>query len=273
MNRVRRRPSLIAWLAAIVVGCSNVATTEAPSDLQTTAAAASHEAGPSVAQRASHPPAPAMTFPADVRQVPDFTPLQPGRYFIDADMDPARSLRVDYTVPDGWNSWIGAFRNDPRPGHALFDASMSIVMVTNLVRHGCTDHTASEPPVGPLVAELADALVALEPFKVVVQPRPVVLAGFGGTYVELQVPEDFGPAGSPFGNCTERVLKSWIGPPLSYAYYGYHAPGQREGFWILDVGGQRLVVEALWVDDVLPDAKAQLQAILDSIEITEGRKD
>jgi hypothetical protein len=39
----------------------------------------------------------------------DFSPLEPGAYFIDPDADPSTPLRVVYEVPvEGWTSWIGA---------------------------------------------------------------------------------------------------------------------------------------------------------------------
>jgi hypothetical protein len=87
----------------------------------------------------------------DIMQLPNFTPLEPGTYFIDPDIDPSTPLRVVYEVPvEGWSQWIGAakFSDD---GHV----GVSITTVTNLVRHGCRDHSWADPPVGPSVDDLA----------------------------------------------------------------------------------------------------------------------
>ena len=91
-----------------------------------------------------------------------FAPLEPGTYFIDPDADPSTPLRVVYQVPvEGWPQWIGAakFAND---GHV----GVGITTVTNLVRHGCRDHSPADPPVGSSVDDLATALADLAPFRV-----------------------------------------------------------------------------------------------------------
>ena len=69
-----------------------------------------------------------------------------------------------------------------------------------------------------------------------------------------------------FTGCFGNEVKSWIGRPLSYAYYGY-SPGLIEEFWILDVHGQRLVIAPDHFPDTPPDDMEELQAVLDSIEL------
>ena len=143
---------------------------------------------------------------------------------------------------------------------------ISIVNITNLVVDGCTDHRAADPPVGPTVNDLAEALASLQPFAVTKPPSNVTIYGYSGQYLELAVPDMPGEAGV-FPDCTEGVLKSWIGLPLSYAYYGYIESGQREEFWILDVNDRRLVIEAGWSPNSPSEDVAELRAVLDSIVI------
>ncbi len=61
-------------------------------------------------------PSETETAPA-VRDKMDFEPLgpiEPGTYFIDADLDPSTPLRVVYDIPaEGWSNWIGAAKFGP----------------------------------------------------------------------------------------------------------------------------------------------------------------
>ena len=138
-----------------------------------------------------------------------FAPLEPGTYFIDPDGDPSTPLRVVYEVPvEGWSQWIGAakFADD---GHV----GVSITTVTNLVRHGCRDHSWADPPVGPSVDDLASALADLAPFRVTSPPKDVTIYGYRGNHLELTVPdlpvEEVGDD-RLFTGCEEGTLKSWV---------------------------------------------------------------
>ncbi len=123
----------------------------------------------------------------------DFPPLEPGTYSIDPDADPSTPLRVVYEVPvEGWSSWIGAakFSDDGQVGTTPISAMLvSITSVTNLVRHGCRDHSPADPPVGPSADDLATALADLAPFRVTSPPKDVTIYGYSGKHLELTVPD------------------------------------------------------------------------------------
>jgi hypothetical protein len=198
-----------------------------------------------------------------------FAPLEPGTYFIDPDGDPSTPLRVVYEVPvEGWSQWIGAtkFAED---GHV----GVSITTVTNLVRHGCRDHSWADPPVGPSVDDLAAALADLAPFRMTSPPKDVTIYGYSGKRLELTVP-DLPVEGEGderrFTGCVEGKLKSWVAfvdTEPGDAYYGYTGPGYTEEFWILDVDGTRLMIVAERSPGSPPENLDEQRAILDSIRI------
>lgn len=214
--------------------------------------------------------------------LPPFAPIEPGTYVIDPDLNPATSLTVTYEVEaDGWSQWIGAVKFlEPaacssqgcsgKPPHV----ALSITTVTNLVTHGCRNHSWSDPPIGPGVDDLATALASLAPFQVTSRPRDVVVDRYAGKHLTLTVPnlrmrgqgDD-----SRFTGCVDGSLKSWVaaidaGEPGD-AFYGYTAPGYVEEFWILDVKGTRLMIAAEHSPGSQPRDLAELRALVDSIRI------
>jgi hypothetical protein len=206
----------------------------------------------------------------DIMELEPFAPLEPGTYFIDPDLDPSTPLRVVYEVPfEGWSMWIGA-TNSSDGAHVM----VSITTVTNLVRHGCRDHSWADPPVGPSVDDLAAALADLAPFRVTSPPKDVTIYGYSGKHLELTVP-DLPVEGQGddrrFAGCIDGTLKSWVAAVDTEpgdAFYGYNGePGRTEEFWILDVDGTRLMIEANWSPASLREDLAEMRAILDSIRI------
>ena len=96
--------------------------------------------------------------------------------------------------------------------------------------------------------------------------------GYRGIHLELTVPENQPTSNERrFVGCDEGKLKSWVaaidaGEPGD-AFYGYTDPGFTEEYWILDVEGTRLMIEAGRSPGSPPEDLAELRAILDSIRI------
>jgi hypothetical protein len=202
----------------------------------------------------------------DVWTLEHFSELEPGTYFIDPDLDPDTSLLVVFETPaEGWLAWTGAAKFS-EVGHV----GVSITDVSNLVSHGCRDHSWADPPVGPSVDDLATALADLAPFRVTSPPKDVSVYGYDGTYLELTVPKLPVDGAGNFTGCEDRSLMSWVAPfdtPPDDAFYGYTGPGYTEEFWILDVDGSRLMIAAERSSGSPPKDLAELSAIMDSIRI------
>lgn len=254
----------ILVLAQAVGGCAAggpatsaapTATTMPPTPAVTTAPTATPMPGTCGAD--TEPPEP---------QVPDFAEMEPGRYCIDPDANAQTSLRVLYTVPTaGWSRFIGPVKYSDTGWVAV-----NIIVATSVVKHACEDQSAASPPIGPTVDDLAIALANLAPFEVTLPPTDATIYGFSGKRMQLTVPElpmEMRGEERVFSGCRDGILRSWIGHPLSYAFYGYTGPGHTEEMWILDVEGTRLLIEGNWSPDSTEADLAEMRQVLDSIEI------
>ena len=254
MNRFSARSvAKLPMVAAIVIGIVSGCVGATPS--------------PASTPRPSSAPTP-RPIPAaqDVMELEKLAPLEPGMYFIDPDSDPSTPLRVVYEVPvEGWSQWFGAVKFS-EDGHV----AINITTVMNLVRDGCRDHSWADPPIGPSVDDLAVALANLAPFRATSAPTDVSRYGYPGKYLELTAP-DLRVEGDEFTGCVDGNLSSWVAPidvaeGDGTAFYGYTAEPVEE-FWILDVGGARLVIETNCSPASPPEDVAEMRAILDSIRI------
>ena len=96
--------------------------------------------------------------------------------------------------------------------------------------------------------------------------------GYQGMHLELTVPPNTPMDHKGFAGCTGGNLSSWVGA-LDVAsddggsFGAYTGPGYREEFWILDVEGTRLVIAAERSPGLPSSDLAEMQAILDSIQI------
>lgn len=197
-----------------------------------------------------------------------FTEIAPGTYVVDPDGDPATPPRVVFTVPEeGWLSWTGAFKEQAGGDAADQLVGLTIAIPTHVVSDPCHEHGWHDP--GPSVDDLAAALAALPGLELTTAPTAVTAHHYRGMYLEVTVPQlDYEPEVG-FTDCiggylyTYRGQAEW-GQTLSRFYQG---PGQILQFWILDVRGTRLLIEANhFPDSPLEDMEA-LQAILDSVRI------
>ena len=149
--------------------------------------------------------------------------LTPGPYLFSFLTEPgATAPEALVTVADGFTAGATWFIVPPDGNQFL-----GTYVVARVKRDACGTRNGFFDP-GPSVKDLADALVAQKSTRSSV-PKPVTLDGHQGLYVEMASPSDL-------DTCTnDRGL--WDGR-------GIYTDGQVDKVWILDVDGQRLVVDA-----------------------------
>lgn len=233
----RHRGLLVLAVSVLLAGCNS-----------------SDAAGPTPSESA---------FP-ESREVNDVSgPLERGTYHVDPDGDPSTPMRVHLTIPaDGWSPPTGNWRGVGKDfGSEERELVITITTVANVAQDGCTSDAPADPPVGPGVDDLADALAALPPFGVTSAPSDVTAYGYKGKHLELTVPDITG--------CFNGNAFSWIevGYEDDGPFYGYGITGTVEELWILDVDGTRLMIAAMRRPGATPQDLAEMEAILNSIRI------
>ncbi len=130
------------------------------------------------------------------------------------------------------------------------DAFLGLSMVGRVQRDACLRplHDGAAP--GPSVEDLAAALVAQKSTRASV-PKPVTLAGSRGLYVELAGPHD---------------LRACDADPGLWDGRGIYKDDQVDEVWILDVDGQRLVVDAAYGPTSTASERDQLTSMVESLQ-------
>jgi hypothetical protein len=174
------------------------------------------------------------------------------------------SIRITLTVPDGWSGFeysiIPSVERYSPPGGAglLFGRGGWLYPPPACLGPGVL-HDGPTIPTGTTVDAFVTALVE-HPDLDVTSPVDVTLGGYSGQYLELRAPanvttDELGPDPSGCG--------FFVWEPGIYA----QGPNALWRIWVLDVDGIRVVVRADSFPGTTPQVQAQLQAIVDSIQI------
>jgi hypothetical protein len=213
-RRDRRTAAVVAGCATVLVAVIGVGLLHHGGDVRST-------------------PQPARPAHTDVRAVPRSgeTSLPPGRYSLQ--VTPTLGYEVD--VPGRRYVDDGTFLHHPdAPGVFLVTAAPADG--TLLPRNPCTDK--SGVTVGPTPRSLARGL-ATQPILDVRATRPVTLSGATGVFVEVRVPPDFDASNCQvLGEAKNDLLLFSTTEGTTWTW----APGYVGRWWILDVGGERVVV-------------------------------
>ena len=171
-----------------------------------------------------------------------------------------------YTVeaPHTWVAWQKHFVvNQSVPGVM----GLSVWDVGRLPRNPCHPLGHLYDP-GPTVDDLVAALAA-QSMRHATAPSDVTLAGYGGRYIEWSVPAHMVVTGdADFAGCDvqsngHRDFVSWLGNGEGERYQ--QVAGQVDRLWVLDVRGQRLVVDATYSPDTTRAERRELGQIAESL--------
>lgn len=182
--------------------------------------------------------------------------LKPGTYTAG---DPFL-VRATFTLPSGWEGNIGGpyavfLDQGPEGG----SGSLNFSIFSEVAANPCHYNGFASPPVGPSVDALASALAAL-PGVTATTPTAVSLGGYQGKQLTLTAP-------ASFAGCTltsDGQFRIW---QLPLGATNDMAAGERDQIWILDVSGQRLVIDTPQpTDETAPEA-AEVLAVVNSIHL------
>ncbi len=200
-------------------------------------------------------PTPLPTPIASPLTVGDPATLAAGTYVTD---DPFLA-RVTFTLPDGWEGNMGGpyLMN---LGQASGPTAVSFSIFDTVYADPC-DYSKGPiaPRPGSSVDDLANALASLPNIQTTA-PTDITIDGFHGKQLTLTAP-------ASLAGCTlspEGDMRIWD-YPLG-ATYGM-AAGERDTLWILDVAGQRLVIDAPEPPGQTAATKAEVRGVLDSLHL------
>jgi hypothetical protein len=175
-----------------------------------------------------------------------------------------------YTVrtPAGWSSLDGAFV--VKEGSGVL--GLSVWDVGEVAEDPCHWKGHLVDP-GPTVDDLVAALSA-QKMRRATKPTDVQLAGYDGLYMEWSVPADMVVTGdSDFEGCDVEPSNghldfvSWTGDGRGERFQ--QVAGQVDRLWILDVDGQRLLVDATYSPSTTHADREELDQIVDSLRFEE----
>jgi hypothetical protein len=191
-------------------------------------------------------------------------PLVAHEYFVRPYGPPNDSMTFTFDVPDGWEGFIpgGSDVTSVLPATGAggpTGMAFGIGLVERIYSDPCKAEdsrglpTVGDVDVGPTVEDLATAFREVTAYEASA-PVDVELGGYSGLRVDLQLPLEFG--------CRSDKFFPWEGS--AYA----QGPGDRWHLWILDVEGVRAVVLARDFAATPAEDQAELQSIVDSLQIT-----
>lgn len=198
------------------------------------------------------PPVPFVPLPAG--------PIEAGVYSLERDF----AVELTFSVPSGWSKFDvgpdhvsivqnpeGGVYPTPPDGTAL-----GFFVVDNLFADPCLPgNRMLDPPVGPTVDDLAQALSSVPAYRAS-GTQPVVLGGYSGVTMSLDLDVYM---------CSFRQVMLWRTP--SGWVRNPQGEEEKNTLWILDVDGTRLVINALHFPGVSAESRAELDRIVASVRI------
>ena len=186
--------------------------------------------------------------------------LEAGTYVTHPSAFAADPIGVTVTVPDGWSALdrvtlVPAGRNSTNGPDGMALAILDVETLYSDPCHGTSlSDEAGDLVVGPTVDDLVTAL-ADHPAWEASEPTNVTLGGYAGERIDLQLPSDV-------ASCDRGQFLPW------YAYPYAQGADNRWHVWVIDVEGTRVVVLAEDFPGTPAADRAELMAIVDSIQFS-----
>lgn len=183
--------------------------------------------------------------------------LAPGTYFIE-EFTTTRGAHMQFTVPAGWIAEYPALKKGADiVGEVAFDPWV----VTHIFRNGCQWDEEDVVEVGT-VDEIVDAL-ADQAGREASAPRDVTIGGLAAKRIELTTSPDLDTT-----TCTNGNQRYWpgAGPDFSSGLC-CHPAGNTDVVYVVDNGRNPLVLVARHYPGSSANDIAELQSIVDSLQI------
>jgi hypothetical protein len=237
-------------VAACATGPADLSSTPTPSSRPAASSSASSSAAPSAAQSAPPPSAMPSAEPFAVQVIGK------GTY---------PSLAV--VALAGWSDVKGSFVTKDATGGPVI--GLSVWDVGQVPLDPCHWKTTLHAP-GKGVDGLIQALVSQEG-RNATTPTKVTLAGQAGEYLERSVPDWVVTGDADFAGCDDpgnghHDFVSWFATDADGERYE-QVTGQVDRLWVLDVNGQRLVVDATYSPDTTGADRAELASVVASLRL------
>jgi hypothetical protein len=178
---------------------------------------------------------------------------------VDITYDPY-PFRLSLTLPAGWEGTDGDFVvQKPYSGDPPRTLAIATWIVGNVYTDGCQwEGSLLNPPLGPSVDDLANALSGLEDRETTV-PVDVVLDGFAGKELEMTIPD------IDFATCDNSEFRSWVDPTGIPRFH--QGPLEHSRILILDVDGTRVLIFGRNFPASSAADVAALNQLIDTIQI------
>ena len=221
-------------------------------------------ASPTLTPTSSSTPTPTAVASAAVPEFPGVSDdVAPGTYLWGAGA--ANPTDITFTIPAGWMSRYGIPHKD-RGGPG--EIAVGNWIIANVYRDPCQwQGSLLSPAVGPTIDDLANALAA-QKRRNATAPSDITRSGYPAKRVELSIPANLDRA-----TCDGGIIRTWVPPGddgvnayVDTENLGMHA-GQLNVTYIVDVNGDRLVIDTWHMPGTSAADLAELDAILASMRI------
>ena len=194
--------------------------------------------------------------PTPMARLDDQEPFDPGRYLAASGSEYGVAFDVSVEVPAGWSgdgNWVvfgpGGDEN----------VAIRFYTVDNLAANPLSyDDGVIDPPLGPTVDDLVQAVVS-HPDWETTAPTDITLDGYQGQLIQLTIPADAEIGEPP----NDRYFLSL--EPGNGGIYGW-SPGQTFDWYIVDVDGERYIIDAYHYPGTSEEDLAAQRAVVESVQ-------